>query len=87
MQSRETLKRHAGLVDRMAQAQGLDIEEQMLRGNLSMTELEDAVLRCTGCDQPCTCESWLASRSAPVDVPPEYCRNTEMFADLRKAAR
>ena len=87
MQSRKTLKRHAGLVDRMAEAQGLDIEEQMLRGHLSVTELEDAVLRCTGCEQPCACESWLATQNTPVEAPPAYCRNAEIFADLRKAAR
>ncbi|MFZ7091798.1 DUF6455 family protein [Primorskyibacter sp. 2E233] len=87
MQSRETLKRHAGLVDQMANAQELDLEEQILRGNLSISELDDAVLRCTGCTQPCTCETWLATRSAPVDAPPEYCRNAELFQDLKRASQ
>ena len=86
MQSRDTLKRHAHLVDEMATAQGLDLEEQILRGNLSIPELDDAVLRCTGCSQPCACEAWLAGREAPVVAPPAYCRNTRMFDMLRKAA-
>ena len=61
MQSTKTLKRHAALVDKMATAQGIDLEETMLRGRLSMGELDDAVLRCTGCTQPETCEGWLAA--------------------------
>lgn len=87
MQSRTTLKRHAHLVDEMANAQGLDLEEQILRGNLAVSDLEDAVLRCTGCTKPCDCEDWLASRSLPADSPPDYCRNSELFADLKRSAR
>ena len=84
MQSRETLKRHAGLVDSMANAQGLDLEEQMLRGNLSVGALEDAVLRCTGCAQPDACKAWLAGQTDAVAAPPDYCRNAELFAELRQ---
>ncbi|WP_425101589.1 DUF6455 family protein [Tropicibacter sp. S64] len=87
MLSRTTLKRHAHLVDEMAAAQGLDLEEQILRGNLTVSDLEDAVLRCTGCSQPCTCETWLNARQGPIEEPPAYCRNTELFSDIKRAAQ
>ncbi|MFW2544300.1 DUF6455 family protein [Primorskyibacter sp. 2E107] len=87
MHNRTTLKRHAYLVDEMAKVQSVDLEEQILRGALSVSELEDAVLRCIGCSQPCACEGWLATQQAPAAAPPSYCRNTELFADLKKAAQ
>ena len=83
MQSRSTLKRHAALVDRMSTAQGLDLEEQVMRGKLSIGELEDAVLRCTGCTNPDACEHWLATQTGPVDGTPEFCRNAHLFRDLK----
>ncbi|CUH74686.1 DUF6455 family protein [Tropicibacter naphthalenivorans] len=83
MQSTKTLKRHARLVDDMAQAQGVDLEEQILRGKLTVTELEDAVLRCTGCSNPDTCEHWLAAQSGEATQGPDYCRNGQMFQDLK----
>lgn len=76
------LKRHAALVDRMAGALGLDLEEQALRGRLSIDELTDAVLRCTGCSDPAYCSGWL-ERTAKAVAPPGYCRNRELFAGLR----
>ena len=76
-------KRHAALVDRMATAQGLDLEEQMMRGRLGFMQLEDAVLNCTGCSSPCACERWLEEQPAAVDEPPTYCRNRTLFATLR----
>ncbi|WP_040603961.1 DUF6455 family protein [Sagittula stellata] len=85
MQSRETLKRHAALVDHMAGTQGLDLEELILRGKLTISELDDAVLRCTGCTQPGSCENWLAAMAAAPEndaPPPAYCRNTSLFAEL-----
>lgn len=83
MQSRSTLKRHAALVDRMATAQGIDLEEQVLRGNLSIGELEDAVLRCTGCTDPGACDHWLAAQESPADAAPDYCRNAHVFRELK----
>lgn len=84
MHDTKTLRRHATLVDRMAQARGLDLEETMLRGKLSIPELDDAVLRCTGCTQPCACETWLDQQTAPVTATPGYCRNADLFADLAR---
>lgn len=84
MHDTSTLRRHAALVDKMANAQGIDLEEQVLRGALSIPELDDAVLRCTGCTQPCACERWLAALEEPAAATPDYCRNSGLFAALKR---
>lgn len=81
MHNREQLKRHADLVDRMANVRGIDLEEQALRGNVSIDEITDAVLSCTNCTNPEHCQQWLNGRdSAPAT--PEYCRNADLFSAL-----
>ena len=84
MQSQATLKRHAALVDHMAQARGIDLEEEILRGKMTFTDLEDAVLRCTGCTRPDACEHWLAAQTGPVTESPAFCRNDDLFGTLGK---
>ena len=86
MQDRNTLKRHAALVDRMATALGIDLEEAVLSGQLAMDELSDAVLRCTGCADPGHCSGWLAVR-AEAQAAPGICRNRELLARLRRGGR
>lgn len=86
MQSQTTLKHHATLVDDMAAARGLDLEEEILRGKLTVSELEDAVLRCTGCATPGDCAHWLAARADnALGEPPFQCRNNDLFAELKRA--
>lgn len=83
MQSESTLKRHAGLVDEMAKARGVDLEEAIFRGKLTVFELEDSVLRCTGCSDPTGCEGWLAEQAgAKAEETPGYCRNAFLFREL-----
>lgn len=83
MQSNKTLARHADLVDRMAGRLGVDLEQAMMEGRLSVDQLGDAVLSCTGCSQPDTCERWLALfADAPAAAAPGYCRNGEMLGAL-----
>ncbi|ETX15860.1 hypothetical protein OCH239_11805 [Roseivivax halodurans JCM 10272] len=83
MLSRTVLKRHATLVDRMAQAVGVDLEEAALGGKVSIPEIDDAVLSCTGCTRSYACESWLAESNGPRYTPPTYCRNVELFLRLQ----
>lgn len=78
----EQLRKHAALVDRMATARGLDLEEAALRGKISPDGIADAVLRCTGCSNPGDCAHWLDAHSAPEHAGPSYCRNAELFEDL-----
>jgi len=84
MLGRTTLKRHAILVDRMAAQAGIDLQEAAMRGRITIAEIEDAVLRCTGCAQPCACESMLDRMDLPAGQVPDFCRNSEVFSELRK---
>ncbi len=81
MTSRETLKHHAELVDKMAATRGIDLEESAICGRVSIDEISDAVLRCTSCPNPGHCEKFL-SQSALARLTPEYCRNQELFEKL-----
>ncbi|MGB1034184.1 MAG: DUF6455 family protein [Paracoccaceae bacterium] len=75
-------ERHAALVDHMAEAQGLDLDEAAQRGHLSSEARDMAVLRCTGCAQPEACAQWLADPQTRTGPRPEYCRNGQTFDDL-----
>lgn len=82
----DKIKRHAHLVDTMATRLGVDLEESAYRGDISIPEIEDAVLSCTNCTNPDGCQAWLAARDGRiVDRTPSYCRNTDLFAELAKA--
>lgn len=83
MQDRDTLKRHAALVDQMVSALGGDLEEAALAGRVTIDEISDAVLRCTGCRNPGRCASLVAAR---VEGAPEYCQNRDLMARLRQGA-
>jgi hypothetical protein len=74
--------RHADLVDRMAGALGVDLTEEMLRGNLPPQDLRGLVLNCMGCREAKACEGWLAENAAGADVAPGYCRNRERLQAL-----
>lgn len=84
MHNETPLKRAAGLVDRMASALGIDLEEEALRGHLAAEELPDAVLRCATCSDPEACSKWLDKLEGKADAPPVYCRNAAMFHALMK---
>lgn len=77
-----TLKRHADLMDRMAETLGIDLEEKALRGDLPFGEIAEAVLRCTGCTNAEDCAGWLKDQEATAAQTPSYCRNTELFRTL-----
>ncbi len=83
MTENNTLRRHARLVDTMAETLGVDLEEQALRGNVSVDQISDAVLSCTACTQPDTCEHWLATRQGIEATAPGYCRNADLLQALK----
>ncbi|MEY8841918.1 DUF6455 family protein, partial [Cribrihabitans sp. XS_ASV171] len=72
---------HAGLVDRMANTLGLDLDEAALRGELAIDEISDAVLSCTACTNPDHCSGWLG-KTQQAEQAPGYCRNQTLFARL-----
>lgn len=83
MDQPEKIKRHAALFDDMATYLGVDLQEAAIRGDVSLDELSQAVVRCIGCVQPARCA--LRIKSDPVDAAqaaPIYCRNTELFQRL-----
>ncbi|MGD9918157.1 MAG: DUF6455 family protein [Paenirhodobacter sp.] len=87
----KTLNRHAALMNRMAQVLGVDLTEAMAKRHLSGDEWREAVIRCTSCCDPESCQHWLADHDAPeahdgeatAEVAPEYCNNRLMMARLR----
>jgi hypothetical protein len=72
---------HAGLVARMAETLGADLEEAALRGKLP-EGLGDIVLSCMGCRQAGACEGWLAQNAGGAEAAPGYCVNGERLRAL-----
>lgn len=88
MQDRERLRHHAGLLDQMAGARGIDLEVAVLEGQLRFDDIADAVLRCADCPNPGHCQRWLelqAGKGRAAPDTPEYCRNREMLGAVRPA--
>lgn len=85
MQKRSVLKRHAALVDQMAETLGVDLEEVAMRGEVQIDEISDAVLSCTACSNPGACQGWMDEHKDGATQTPDYCRNSEMFQRLQKA--
>lgn len=82
MRNVSVLKRHAALVDRMASSLGVDLEAKTRRGAVSIDDLTDAVLRCTGCSNPDHCEARLSAETQ-AQTPPSYCRNKDFLRVLQ----
>ena len=74
--------RHARLVSKMADRVGVDLIEDMQRGEIDSEDLRMMVHRCEGCTDPEACEKLLET-GAMLDNPPAYCRNAERFAQLK----
>lgn len=84
MSETKTYKRHAVLVDRMANTLGIDLEEMMMRGMLDGDTLAGAVLNCSGCSNPDGCERWLDVQTGIAAEPPDMCRNVNLFDYLKQ---
>ncbi len=82
-----TIKRHAALVDRMAETLGVDLEEATLKGQITPDTLCDVVLRCTGCTNPDGCGHWLDAHQDGADTVPDMCRNGDVFQLLQAGNR
>jgi hypothetical protein len=82
MQNQTTLRKHAGLVDRMANRLGVDLEETVLRGAIAPDLIPDLVLRCTKCSNPEGCAQLLAQQDR-LDAAPTFCVNRETLDALR----
>lgn len=88
----QSLRRHADLVDRMALHLGIDLEEAVMHGQLPPGGLSDLVLNCKGCARTVDC-AHLLDAAGTIPLPradaaadaPYYCRNADVFDDLRRA--
>lgn len=87
MTAKLTYKRHADLVDRMANAQGIDLELAIMEGRLPIDTLGEAVLGCTGCADPEGCEAWLQAQQGTAETTPPMCRNADLFETLKNGGR
>lgn len=83
MQGDKTLKEHDALMSRMAATLGADLDEAELRGDLPPEMRSDMLLSCTSCSDPTACAHWLDTH-AHADAAPDYCRNSEILADLAR---
>lgn len=83
MQSNKTLRRHAALFDRMSTHVGVDLQDQVMRGQLDISDITDGVLKCTSCSRPDECETWLAAGTHSGEPAPDYCRNRKMLDRLK----
>jgi len=83
MQSPSKIKSHTKLFLRMADTQGVDVDEQVMRGNLDPEVVPQAVLRCTACTRPQECAHWLASHPPTDARVPNYCMNKNLLASLK----
>lgn len=75
----------ADRMGRMATTVGTDLGAALDEGTLGPTGLRSAVARCQGCTDACACDDWLDSHSAGADRPPAYCRNVDLFLELRQS--
>jgi hypothetical protein len=75
-----------GSVDRMARMAtlvGADMGNAFRDGRLSPEDLSSAITRCHGCTEADECDAWLEAHPDSADRPPGYCRNADLFDDLR----
>lgn len=80
------LEEHGKLVEKMADAVGVDLEELEQRGTLSAEARDDLVKRCVGCADTCECQQYLAQTvPGTADAAPDYCLNRDEFAAMRGA--
>jgi hypothetical protein len=80
------IRRISASADRMGQMAttvGADLGTALEQGTLSPVGLRTALARCQGCSEACACDGWLATHTAGADEPPAYCRNADLFLELR----
>ncbi len=83
MVEREVLKRHAALVDQMAKANDMDLQQAVLDGTMRFEDIADAVLNCVDCSNPDHCSGLLDSMDQ-LEKPPGYCRNLRLLNRLKE---
>lgn len=83
MQETSRHAKHTRLVLKMADRQGIDLAELIMRSEFSLEDMEQAVEKCIGCTQPERCACLMETHSEALSLP-EYCRNGGTFAKLQQ---
>lgn len=88
MQSNRPTAEHTALFHQMAEAMGVNLEQEILAGRLDLETLTNSIQRCKGCGGPKACTKWLehAEVGAEPDAP-GYCRNASMLKMQQVLAR
>ena len=83
MSSSSRLQHHERLMSRMAEANGVDLDLAMQRGDLGPDLYLGAAKSCTGCSDPERCERFLDEGRSGI---PDFCRNGDMIRRLADAS-
>ena len=79
------ISEHAELVQRMSETLGVDLSEEMQRGNITPETLRETVLRCASCIEVGECQNFLAdNHDTGADKAPVFCRNKLQLEAMRK---
>ena len=81
MPGKLTHDRHQGLMTRMAETLGADLEAAELRGDLPPEMRDEMLSACTGCSDPRGCQHWLDTHHK-AEAAPDYCRNGALLRHL-----
>lgn len=76
--------RRACLMDGMADRLGVDVDHAVSAKVIARDEAEDMVKRCSQCTQHDACILWMMGHLDHIDMPPEYCLNTQELQYLRR---
>ncbi|MEX5727542.1 hypothetical protein Ga0609869_000895 [Rhodovulum iodosum] len=83
MSGQSKFDEHADLVQKMAEALGIDLTEAMMAGNWTPEDMQATVKRCLGCTDPAHCKGWLTDNAAGSEETPGYCRNKDLLEAMR----
>lgn len=74
---------HTELVERMAEALGVDLAEETMAGRWTPEDMQATVSRCLGCTDPDHCKGWLEGHAEGIEHTPGYCRNKDLLEEMR----
>ncbi len=79
MNNVQRFEKHERLMRQLAEANGVDLELEVQKGNFSQEEYWTSVLACTGCSDPAACQNHLRDGRSGI---PTFCRNGETIRRL-----
>jgi len=74
--------RHLWLLRAVAEAAGVDLDQEMRAGHLSGLDYARMVTSCRGAGCSKSCALWLSSRRDSTPAVPEFCPSAEVFKQL-----